>query len=110
MGFDDLMIQRADLERGTKSTSASGDEIVAWALAQSGIACYVRPARVPADLRPGENETVSHLIYCRPIRALLDAPRADWRMIVGGHEYVLLDPEDAAARGHHLEIRARRLS
>lgn len=109
MGFDDLLVQHARLERGAVTLSATGEEVVTWALEQAAVPVLVRPARVPADLRPGEQETVTHVIFSRPNRALQEDPRGHWRMLVGGREYVLIDPEDAAARGHHLEIRARRL-
>lgn len=111
MAFDDLLVQTGRLERGTASNApVTGAETIAWALEQDGVAVYVRPGRVPADLRPGELQTVTHIIYARPIAALAAAPRGHWRLIVDGHEYRLIDPEDAAQRGHHLEIRARRLS
>ena len=111
MAYDDLLVQTGRLERGTASYAAvTGVEVIAWALEQEAVAVYVRPGRVPADLRPGELQTVTHIIHARPIQALKNAPRGHWRFIVDGHEYRLVDPEDAAQRGHHMEIRARRLS
>ncbi len=111
MSFDDLLTDRARLEHAATVThSASGDEVPLWALEQDRVPVLVRPARAPADVRLGVTETVTHIIYCRPIRALLNEPAGNWRMLVDGIEYVLVDPSDAASRGHHLEIRARRLS
>lgn len=107
--FDELLAQRASLEYGTVTRTSTGEETTDWSVVNARVPVLVRPARVPADMRPGEIEAVSHVIFCRPIEELTDTSRRRWRMVVSGSEYVLIEPHDAGARGHHLEIRARRL-
>lgn len=108
MGFADLLVQRARLERGTLSNVA-GSEEVAWALWNASVPVLVRLARPPADLRLGTDEAVTHVIYCNPLAELKAEPDALWRFVVDGQTYRLVDFKDPGARGHHLEVGARRL-
>ncbi len=107
--FRDLLTQRADLERGTVS-NVDGAEQTAWRLALAGVPVLVRQARPPADLRLGVDETVTHVLYCLPLREIADAPQGPWRFVVGGQTYVVVDARDPGGRGHHLEVRVRRLT
>lgn len=109
MAFAELLTQRARLERGTVDNVAGGEQTT-WRLVQGSLPVLVRQARPPADLRLGQEEAVTHVLYCLPLDELLARPRGPWRFTVEGRTYVAVDVQDAAARGHHLEIRARRLT
>ncbi len=110
MGFDDLLVQRGTLEAGTVSRSVTGEDIIAWSTGRSGIPVLVRPFPMRPDQKVGLQDDVTHVIFSRVIPEVAANPLGHWRMLVEGREYVLIDPQDAAARGHHWETRARRLA
>lgn len=109
-----LLTQRADLEAGTV-TNTAGEETVAYTAVLRGVAVLVRPATAPADVRLGTAEEVTHVLYANPIPEMLADRDRPWRFTLtwpaawAGRRFVVVDPEDAAGRGHHLEIRVRRL-
>lgn len=108
MGFAGLLTQRGRLEKGTV-TNPAGAEETSWALWSASVPVLVRQARPPADLRLGTDEAVTHVIYCLPIEELTADP-GPWRFVVDGRTYAVVDAQAPGHRGHHLEVRTRRLT
>jgi hypothetical protein len=86
-----------------------GEEQVAWATILTSVPVLVRPTRAPADTALGLTEEVTHVIFSRPIAQIAEEPNAKWRFVLGAVNYVMIEPRDPAARGHHWETRVRRV-
>jgi hypothetical protein len=107
MGFRDLLVQRAELQQATITRSDTGEEQEAWATKHRAVPVLVRFARGgSADVPMGMEQAVTHIVLMEPLPDLLEGR---WRMLIDGKEYVVSDVADAAGRGHHYDVRVRRL-
>lgn len=110
MSFDSLLRQRATLQKGTIVQSGTGDEIVTWSTVESNVPCLVRLQPFLADLQPGTSRVATHTVLTNLLRGVLDDPKAAWKFVVEGREYLIVEPRNPAARDHHMESHTRRLS
>ncbi|MDR7496842.1 MAG: hypothetical protein QN174_07785 [Armatimonadota bacterium] len=107
MAFRDLLVHRATLEQATITRSETGEEVEAWVTRYRDVPGLLRFARGgSADVPLGMEQAVTHIWLMEP----LDDLRAGrWRLLVDGREYMVSDVTDAAGRGHHYDVRLRRL-
>ncbi len=109
MGFPGLLTQTATLQKATLTRTGTGEESPTWADV-TDLSCLLRQARVPADVKLGVEEDVTHILYCEPLADLLDAPKSTFRFLVGAEEYLYVSAADPGHRGHHFEVRVRRVN
>ena len=110
MSFRDLLKQTGNLyEEVVTGRTTAGQEVVALTFVSSHRVLLrpLRPGQVGFTVKSGIEEAHSHTLYVEPIVGLDVSKR--WRFVVGGATYIVVDIYDPAARGHHLEIKVRRI-
>lgn len=105
MGYVDLLVQRAKLEKATVTRSATGEETDTWTTQFTDVPVLVRPLKSDADVPHGLSEAVTHMVH---MEVLTDVLSGRWRAIVDGREYRFVDVRDPGQRGHHYEVLSRR--
>ncbi len=116
MAFGTLLNQTAILFQGTTVPDANGEEIVTW-LVVGLFPCLIQPTRPYSFVKVGIQETITHKIFFPFVRSMISDPRFRWRIdTIGPNQqdtdrrtFVVVEAYDPGNRGHHLEIRARRL-
>jgi head-tail adaptor len=103
--FDDLLVQRCLVQEASIVRTGSGEVRESWSDSAEGtMPCLVRFARMPADIPPGVESGVTHVIY---VRRLAVGERT-LRVVVDGVPYRVIEAKDPGARGHHHELLCRR--
>ena len=115
MSFRDLLTQAGSFDLGTVTgRTSTGQEVVTWSLLVEDAPVLVRPLGLARELalvlQPGIQEAYSHVVYSEILPDVVAVLGSRLRIRVGSITYVVVEIYDPANRGHHWEIKVRKVT